>query len=208
VSSGEAPRLPGRTGWDGDRYQRRFDQLAEAGNDVHGEADFVQRLGQDPAGPTSVLDAGCGTGRVGIELARRGTEVVGVDVDASMLEVAARRAPGIPWVRSDLAHLQLDRTFAVVVMAGNVVLFSPPGTQAAVVAGCARHVDPGGFLVAGFELGRGYGADDYDAAAIAAGLERVDRFATWDRAPSPASGPATYVVWVHRRPGPAGSPPT
>ena len=40
-----------------------------------------------------VLDAGCGTGRVAIELARRGIEVVGVDADPDMLERARRRAP-------------------------------------------------------------------------------------------------------------------
>ena len=65
--------------WDGDEYQARFDSLAARGVDVHGEVAFV--LGLDPA-PASVLDAGCGTGRVAIELARRGVEVVGVDVDA------------------------------------------------------------------------------------------------------------------------------
>ena len=50
----------------GDAYDRRFRAAAAAGADVHGEADFVESLGVH-----SVLDAGCGTGRVGIELARR-----------------------------------------------------------------------------------------------------------------------------------------
>ena len=77
-----------RVKWEGDEYQRRFDELAASGVDVHGEADFVMRFA-----PQSVLDAGCGTGRVGIELARRGIEVVGVDVDASMLATARKTAP-------------------------------------------------------------------------------------------------------------------
>lgn len=38
-----------------------------------GEADFVAHLE-----PTTLLDAGCGTGRVAIELAGRGVEIVGV----------------------------------------------------------------------------------------------------------------------------------
>jgi 2-polyprenyl-3-methyl-5-hydroxy-6-metoxy-1,4-benzoquinol methylase len=63
---------------DGDAYQARFDRLAASGLDVHGEASFVASL--EPA-PTSVLDAGCGTGRVAIELGRRGLTVVDVDVD-------------------------------------------------------------------------------------------------------------------------------
>src|SRR5581483_942807 len=116
-------RISGVTGWDGDDYQRRFDALAAAGHDVHGEADFVMSLG-----PASVLDAGCGTGRVAIELARRGVDVVGVDVDPGMLATARSRAPEITWVEADLTTLDLGRTFDVVVLAGNVPLFTPPGT--------------------------------------------------------------------------------
>jgi 2-polyprenyl-3-methyl-5-hydroxy-6-metoxy-1,4-benzoquinol methylase len=86
------------TAWDGDDYQRRFDALAASGADVHGEADFVAALG-----PASVLDAGCGTGRVAIELARRGIEVVGIDADASMIDTARRLAPTITWVQGDVA---------------------------------------------------------------------------------------------------------
>lgn len=180
------------TTWDGDDYQRRFDELAASGLDVHGEATFVRAYE-----PTSVLDAGCGTGRVAIELARHGIAVVGADVDGSMLATAQAAAPELTWVRSDLVELDLGRTFDVVVMAGNVPLFTPPGTHAALVAGCARHVAPGGHLVAGFGLGRGYGVDDYDAHCAEAGLELADRFATWDRDPFPGDG--GYAVSVHRR---------
>lgn len=176
------------TGWDGDDYQRRFDALAAAGHDVHGEADFVMSLG-----PASVLDAGCGTGRVAIELARRGVDVVGVDVDPGMLATARSRAPEITWVEADLTTLDLGRTFDVVVLAGNVPLFTPPGTHAALVAHCARHVAPGGHLVAGFQLDRGYSVAEYDEAVA---MDLVDRFSTWDRAPwSPTD---TYAVSVHR----------
>jgi SAM-dependent methyltransferase len=177
------------TQWEGDDYQRRFDALAASGTDVHGEATFVRAFG-----PQSVLDAGCGTGRVAIELAKHGIEVVGVDVDASMLTTAHRLAPDITWVESDLAGLDLGRVFDVVVMAGNVPLFTPPGTQAALVAGVARHV--GGVLIAGFSLDRDYTAAEYDAHAAAAGLLLVERFATWDRAPFDGGD---YAVSVHRR---------
>ena len=67
----------------------------------------------------SVLDAGCGTGRVAIRLHELGYAVAGVDVDASMLAVAAERAPHLPWVHSDLAALTLDEPgpFDAVVLA-------------------------------------------------------------------------------------------
>lgn len=177
--------------WDGDDYQRRFDELAAGGMDVHGEADFVTAFA-----PASVLDAGCGTGRVAVELARRGVGVVGVDVDASMLATARSRDPAVTWVEHDLATLDLGRTFDVVVLAGNVPLFTPPGTHAALAAGVARHVAPGGRLVAGFSVDRGYGIDDWDAHTEAAGLTLAERFATWDRALWVPGG--AYAVSVHR----------
>ena len=179
-------------GWDGDDYQARFDRLAASGEDVHGEATFVRAYG-----PATVLDAGCGTGRVAIELARHGIEVVGVDVDASMLATARRLAPEVDWIEQDLTRLDLGRTFDVVVMAGNVPLFTPSGTHAALVAGVARHVAPAGWLVAGFSLTRGYGLDDYDRHADLAGLVLAERFATWDRAPW--TDDRDYAVSVHRR---------
>jgi ubiquinone/menaquinone biosynthesis C-methylase UbiE len=48
----------GIPGVSGAEYDARFAALAQAGNDVHGEANFVAALGV-----SSVLDAGCGTGR-------------------------------------------------------------------------------------------------------------------------------------------------
>lgn len=177
--------------WDGAEYQRRFDELAASGADVHGEATFVAAYA-----PATVLDAGCGTGRVAIELARRGIEVVGVDADASMLAKAHDTSDAVEWVLADLATLSLPRRFDVVVMAGNVLLFTPKGTEAAVVAGCATHVGVESILVAGFQLGRGYALADYDAHCRAAGLELAERFGTWDRAPFTNGD---YAVSVHRR---------
>jgi len=185
-------RVTERQAWDGDEYQQRFDALAAKGAAVHGEADLVAALA-----PTSVLDAGCGTGRVAIELHRRGIAVEGVDADASMIDTARRLAPDLAWHHSDLVDLDLGRAFEVVVMAGNVPLFTPVGTQAALVAGCARHVADGGALVSGFSLGRGYGVDELDAHCEAVGLHLVDRWSTWDR--GAFTGASDYAVSVHRR---------
>ena len=41
---------------------------------------------------TRVLDAGCGTGAAAIELARRGAEVVAVDLSPTLVQVAKQRA--------------------------------------------------------------------------------------------------------------------
>lgn len=187
----EAPR--------GDDYDARWAAMAAAGQNPHGEVDFVERFA-----PASVLDAGCGTGRVAIELARRGVEVCGVDLDEAMLATARAKAPTLPWVRADLAAFDLrdgdgaPRRFDVVVLAGNVMIFLEPGTEAGVVERLAAHVAPEGRVIAGFQLQPGrLGLDDYDAAMAAAGLALESRHATWDGDPFVAGG--TYAVSVHRR---------
>jgi SAM-dependent methyltransferase len=168
--------------------------MAAEGRNVHGEADFVESLG-----PASVLDAGCGTGRVAVELARRGLDVVGVDLDPSMLARARDKAPDLTWVTADLAAVDLGRVFDVVVLAGNVMIFLAPGSEAAVVANLARHVRPGpdGALVAGFQVQPG-GLDlaTYDSHCRGAGFVPDERWATWDRQPYQGGD---YAVSVHRR---------
>ena len=182
----------------GDEYDARWRKLAAAGHSIHGEADLVEQLLREIGG-TRVLDAGCGTGRVAIELARRGFSVVGMDLDDSMLTAARANAPDLPWLLADLseARAHLDTAFDVVVAAGNVMIFLQRGTEGRVVAELAACLSPGGLLVAGFQLRTGrLTLQRYDEAASAAGLQRVDRWATWDR--EPYTGGA-YAVSVHVR---------
>jgi SAM-dependent methyltransferase len=180
--------------WDGDRYQRRFDDLAASGADVHGEADFVSRWT-----PASVLDAGCGTGRVARELAGRGIEVVGVDRDQSMIATARRLSPHLTWLVGDVGELDLGRTFEVVVMAGNVPLFTPEGTRPGLVEGCRRHLDPDGRLITGFQLDSGYSLAEYDDDCQRVGLMCAGRWATWSG--DPYTG-GNYAISVHQRVSP------
>jgi SAM-dependent methyltransferase len=157
----------------GPEYEARFRALAEQGADMHGEADFVSGL--LPAG--SVLDAGCGIGRIATELTRRGYEVVGVDNDPSMLGVA--RQHDLPWVDADLASLDLGRTFDLVLCAGNVIVYLAPGTELQVLQRLAVHLAPGGLLVSGWRtdvLSR----SSYDDLVATVGLEQVARYSTWN----------------------------
>ena len=173
-----------------DEYDDRWRRMADSGDNPHGEADFIAGYG-----PASVLDGGCGTGRVAIELARRGVDAVGVDLDETMLAAARAKAPMLAWVHADLATLDLGRRFAMVALPGNVMIFVAPVDRPAAVARCAAHLDERGLLVAGFQLARGMRLADYDRWATAAGLTLVDRFATWDRQPYAAGD---YAVSVHR----------
>jgi SAM-dependent methyltransferase len=178
----------------GDDYDATYERRAAAGENVHGEADFVQRFN-----PASALDAGCGTGRVGRELARRGIDVAGVDIDPEMLATAQRKSPEVDWRLADLTDVDLGRTFDAIVMAGNVMIFLATGTEAAVVANLARHLLPGGVLIAGFQIAQGrLPIDRYDEFAAAAGLQLFERWSTWDCDAWTPGG--NYAVSVHRRP--------
>jgi SAM-dependent methyltransferase len=176
--------------------------MAAAGIDPHGEVAFVQRFA-----PATVLDAGCGTGRVARELGRRGVLAVGVDVDADMLATAHAKAPDQEYHLADLAALDLHgrcRTASVppfdcIVLAGNVMIFVAPGTEGEVLQRLAAHLAPGGHLVAGFQLQPGrLDLATYDRLAADAGLDLFERWATWSCDPFVPAG-ASYAVSVHRR---------
>ena len=189
----------------GEEYAERFAALARAGTDMHGEARFCAAL--LPAG-ARVLDAGCGTGRVAAHLDELGFSCVGVDVDESMLPVARRTAPQIPWHRADLTTLtdrDLDGAsgFDLAVMAGNVVPLLADGTLGRAVESLVGLLRPGGLLVAGFGLDAGHlpprcpvtSLEEYDEACRVAGLVLRERYSTWDGAPfDEAEG---YAVSVH-----------
>ena len=177
-----------------DEYYSRWRRLAETGQSAHGEADFIESLQ-----PRSVLDAGCGMGRVAIELVMRGIDVVGVDLDGDLLAYARRSQPSIQWLLDDLATMDLGRRFDVVAMPGNVMIFCRPADRAAIIHNAAAHLEADGLLVAGFQLGNSdesLSIEEYDRLCRGAGLERVDRWATWDR--EPYRGGA-YAVSVHSR---------
>jgi len=50
------------------KYDQRWDAMAARGDSIHGEADFVERLIGDRK--VRLLDAGCGTGRLAIEMVK------------------------------------------------------------------------------------------------------------------------------------------
>ncbi len=187
------PVSPQWTAWreaiDLDGYDARF-----AGSDAHGEADRIMSFA-----PATVLDAGCGTGRVAIELHRRGCKVVGVDLDDEMLDRARRRCPAVTWVYADLATFDLAGTFDVVAMPGNVMRFCRSEDRAAVVQRCAAHVRVGGVMITGFGVVGGL-ADPtlrvYDDACRESGMVLADRHGTWDAQPYDGGD---FVVSVHLR---------
>jgi SAM-dependent methyltransferase len=174
-------------------YDERWRRIAASGANPHGEADFV--FSYDPR---SVLDGGCGTGRVAIELARRGVDVVGTDLDLDMIGLARAKAPELTWVHADLSELDLPTRFDAVVLAGNVIPYVAGDRRQAVVVTCARHLAPSGRLITGFQLQEGWPSlADYDRWCESADITLEARYATWDH--DPFTGTDTYAVSVHRR---------
>lgn len=174
-------------------FHTRWERLEASGKAAHGEADLIESYA-----PASVLDAGCGMGRVAIELSRRGIDVDGTDLDDDLLAFARRDAPHLQWVHGDLATVRMPRRYSLVAMPGNVMVFCRPEDRAPIVANLADHLESGGLLVAGFMLedrADAVSLPQYDAACVAVGLTLQDRFATWERAPY-ADG--NYAVSVHR----------
>jgi 2-polyprenyl-3-methyl-5-hydroxy-6-metoxy-1,4-benzoquinol methylase len=182
-----------RAATDLEEYFARWNRLEETGQSAHGEADFIESLR-----PASVLDAGCGMGRVAIELARRGIDVVGVDLDDDLLVYARRAQPSIHWVHANLANLRLDRRFDVVAMPGNVMNFCRPADRRAILHSVADHLETGGMVVSGFQVERQDDAltlADFDALCASCELELVGRSATWQDDPYLGGD---YAVSVHR----------
>ncbi|WP_431975789.1 class I SAM-dependent methyltransferase [Micromonospora haikouensis] len=181
-------------------YVDRFRRLAAEGADLAGEARLLDAMVPPRA---RVLDAGCGTGRVGAALHARGHTVVGVDADPVLVEAAGVDHPGPRWLVGDLAELDLPAAgepepFDAAVLAGNVMAFVAPGTERQVLGRVAAHVRPDGVVVVGFGTDRGYRLADFDADAVAAGLRLEHRFATWDL--RPWRDDADFAVTVLRRP--------
>ncbi len=177
----------------GEAYDAEFRALAAEGKDMHGEAAFVCSL--VPPG-ARVLDAGCGTGRVAVELTKRGYDVVGADSDPSMLNVARHTAPHLEWRLQDLSLLSDEASYDLVVAAGNVVVFLASGTEPEVVRRLAAALRPGGLLVCGWATDR-LARATWDDWAADAGLDPVARWATWDA--QPWTDEATWCVSVDRR---------
>lgn len=174
-------------------YEARFAAMDANGTATHGEADFIEQYQ-----PRRCLDAGCGTGRVAIELARRGMSVMGVDLDADMLAAAVGKAPQMDWSVEDLATMQLGQSFDLIAMPGNVMIFCESSDRAKIVANLGRHLTEDGLLIAGFSLEpRGYTIAEWDTDCAAAGFSLAERYATWERGPWQHG--SNYHVSVHQR---------
>jgi SAM-dependent methyltransferase len=172
---------PGHSHW----YVERFRAMARAGEDIVGEARFVDAMA--PRG-ARILDAGCGPGRLGGYLAAAGHDVVGVDVDPTLIEAAEQDHPGPRWLVGDLAELDLPargiaEPFDVIVSAGNVMTFLAPSTRVQVLSRLRAHLTADGRIAIVFGAGREYAFTEFLDDAAAAGLAPELLLSAWDVRP-------------------------
>lgn len=172
---------PGHSHW----YIERFRAMARAGDDLAGEARFVDAMA--PRG-AHILDAGCGPGRLGGYLGKAGHRVVGVDVDPALIEAAEQDHPGPRWLVGDLAELDLPargiaEPFDVILSAGNVMTFLAPSTRVQVLTRLRSHLKDEGRAAIGFGAGRDYEFTEFLDDAANAGLVPDLLLSTWDLRP-------------------------
>jgi SAM-dependent methyltransferase len=187
---------PGHSTW----YVERFRAMAEAGDDLAGEARFVDTIAPRAA---RILDAGCGPGRVGGVLAELGHQVVGVDLDPVLIEAAHHDWPGPTWLVGDLAELDLPSAgiadpFDVIVCAGNVMTFVAVDARVPILRRLGAHLTPDGRIAVGFGGGRGYPFEEFRANATEAGLAIELELSGWDVRPMTPDAGWLLALLRHR----------
>jgi SAM-dependent methyltransferase len=129
--------MPARYDGHADWYEERGIQFTLARTPL-----LLDLLGE---GPGRCLDLGCGVGVHLPAITARGWTVVGTDLSADQLHIAAGRAAGASLVRADAARLPFaDRTFDAIVMA---FVHTDLDDLAGALAEAARVLAPCGRLV-------------------------------------------------------------
>ncbi|WP_404291119.1 class I SAM-dependent methyltransferase [Glutamicibacter arilaitensis] len=164
-------------------YAQRWRKFVEEGNDIFGEARTIDAMAERGS---RILDAGCGTGRIGGWLAEHGHQVVGVDLDEHLISVAREDYPTAQWQAGNLATFTLNdesgaaQKFDLIVCAGNVLTFLAKAERLPALKRLCGHLAPEGRLVVGFGAGRGYEFADFESDASEAGLGMQQRYSTWN----------------------------
>jgi SAM-dependent methyltransferase len=145
----------------GHDYASAYDAMY-ADKDYERECDLVEEAFRRYAeGPVrSVLDLGAGTGNHALPLARRGYEVVGVDLSGEMVEIARRKAAdaglGVEFSPGDLRDVRLGRSFDAVLLMFAVLGYQRTiGDVRAALENARAHLRPGGALVLDLWYGPG-----------------------------------------------------
>lgn len=111
---------------------------------------FYMSMVESHGGP--VLELGCGTGRIALELARRGVEVVGLELSPDMLQRALDKAVAedleVTLALADMRSFDLERTFPLVLLPYNTLNHLLDDASLGDALACMReHLDASSRLV-------------------------------------------------------------
>lgn len=140
-------------------YTRRPDLYDQehCGDTLPGEIAFYRNLALEGGGP--VLELGFGTGRVGLQIARAGVDVVGLDLSASMLARARQKLSDetdevrkrVTLVEASMADFSLDTRFALIYVPFRAFLhLTTTDEQRAALRCIRRHLRSGGHFAGNF----------------------------------------------------------
>lgn len=179
-------------------FAKRWRTLRDSGHDIGGEARFVDAMA--PRG-ARLLDAGCGTGRVGGQLIEAGHTVYGVDLDEFLIAVAEEDYPSGEWHTGDLAEFDFGGSgisgIDVAFCAGNVLAFLDPTSRRQTLANIGSTLKSGGRIVSGFGAGRGYDFDEFIEDVKSTGMLITLTLSTWSL--HPFESDSDFLVLVAER---------
>ncbi|MET8567173.1 methyltransferase domain-containing protein [Streptomyces sp. NPDC004783] len=100
-----------------------------------------------------VADLGCGPGRVTAHLASLGLRVFGVDLSASMVEIARRENPGLRFEQGSMLELDLPDGALAGAVSWYSSIHTPWDRLPDLFAELRRVLAPGGHLLLAFQVG-------------------------------------------------------
>lgn len=106
-------------------------------------------------GPGTVLDAGCGPGRVAAFLSDRGLDVRGVDISVGMIDAARRAHPHLQFDEGRLTNLSLRGDSLVAAVYWYSIITTPPSELTEVWHELRRLLRPEGQALVAFQAGEG-----------------------------------------------------
>ncbi|MFW9919435.1 MAG: class I SAM-dependent methyltransferase [Candidatus Thorarchaeota archaeon] len=117
------------------------------------DLDFYRSMADSVEG--SILELACGTGRVTLELAKRGHEIVGLDATEAMLSIARSKAQAlgadilarVTFISGNISDFKLNRTFDLIIIPSSFKFNLTTEEQLSCLRSIKDHLSPEGLFI-------------------------------------------------------------